>query len=515
MSQRVRVGRLVAAVSVRKSLALAVAATAIITMAVAGAGLMQMRSVADKGKAIYSKGVLPTAEVGELRELVWRARFESLSGTTAVDDESKKLYADKFATTLGQIDSTVALFRQHDLNTEQFKATDKFTTAWSAYLTARATGQELLAAGDTAGWEKNRQEHLTPATNDAISALDELDVASSKVASASLEETNKALSNAQLVVIAIMIGGVIVALVVAVALGKVTEQVAHEPASSDEDKKTLKAFARPQHAMKQEIHEAVERDQLETRFQPVVDLVSNRPVGVEMTMLWAHPSHGTVQSGELLALAEDEGVGAEVGDWALRQACRKVAGWLRDGHKLWISVSVTPERLARLEFVGEVALALDKHKIPAAHLMIKVPGSAFDSAEARARGHHAPAGAGGGLDSREQAMSQNLTKLRSMGVRVAVEYVGGGAASLVNLRRVPLNLLMAERRLMVGAAMDELVTFAHQIGAEVSVCGLADQNDADLVRASGCRYGQGESVSPPVSGDHMDTYLKRLRSQRV
>jgi len=205
------VDRTVASVSVRTAVLVSVLVAGAVATCVAAIGIVQAGLITERARSIHETGVMTTGDVGRLRELVWQGRFTSLSGTTAVDEATAAKYTKEFEGILDKIESTVATFRGRDLSSDQRTAIDKFDTSWNEYLEARAAGKKLKAAGDTAGWERNRQEKLTPATNAAISALDTLQSTSAEASQSSLDSALSAESRAKTLMTAVLIVGLLFA----------------------------------------------------------------------------------------------------------------------------------------------------------------------------------------------------------------------------------------------------------------------------------------------------------------
>ena len=284
---------------------------------------------------------------------------------------------------------------------------------------------------------------------------------------------------------------------------------------------SVEAVVRRQLAMEQELPGAIERGELELRYQPVVDLIMNRPVGTEAVVSWRHPTLGTIGTDELLLTAEDLGLGPEITEWGVHRACRQLSAWLRDGRDLWMSLDVTAEQLAGPEFVAQMAVAMQTHQVPATSLVIEVAEAGLN-----------PGGAGRGrnvgeldpaADIRAQSIIHSLTELRTLGIRVAVDHFGTAATSFSHLRLLPVDLLKVDRDLITGpvdntgpatAIIDVMVKFGHQLGVEMVAQGLTDQADADTVRAAGCRYGQGDLLSRPVPAEYLEAYLEQHRTHR-
>ena len=284
----------------------------------------------------------------------------------------------------------------------------------------------------------------------------------------------------------------------------------------------MEAVVRRQLVIEQELQGAIGRGELELRFQPIVELVGQRPVGAEAVLAWRNPTIGTIEGEELLPIAEELGLGPEINEWGLHRVCRQLSAWRRDGHDFWISLDVSAEQLAGPELVATIAVALETHQIPAASLMIEFPESGLDPTDTAARGRQS-AGADPEADARAQAIVASLAELRSLGVKVPVDHFGTATTSLRRLRLLPVDLLKVDRQLFaepVGdaapatAIIDVMVKFGHQLGVEVVAQGLEDDADVETVRAAGCRYGQGVPFSRAVPAEYLEAYLDSHRSQR-
>jgi diguanylate cyclase (GGDEF)-like protein len=242
---------------------------------------------------------------------------------------------------------------------------------------------------------------------------------------------------------------------------------------------------------------AAGRDELALLYQPVAELDTQQPVGVEALVRWRHPFLGTVLPGELLPIADKLQVSGEIRDWVLHTACRQAAAWQRDGHDLWLSVNVSARQLSA-DFVPEVAAALSIHQIPPERLTVEL-------AEAEI-GQDVP------------TIATQLSKLRSLGVRTALDDFGAGQTDLARLRRLPLDMVKLAPPSTTGTTgglASAVVDVARRLGLSVVAEGLETADQLAMVRDAGCRYGQGFQVARPASAEHIGAYLAEAASQRA
>ena len=265
-------------------------------------------------------------------------------------------------------------------------------------------------------------------------------------------------------------------------------------------------------AIQQELPGALGRGELDLAYQPIIELPSGRPVGVEALLRWRHPKLGSVPPAELLPIAEELGLLDEIGEWVLHWACRQLSSWMREGHDLFVTVNVSAHELAAPHFVAGVTAALESHLVPASALIIEV-------AERQLVAIREDPSSRATFDD----VLTHLADLRTLGVGAAVDNFGIGPTSLSQLRILPLDLLKIDRRVFApegqsghaNAIIDVMVKLGGQLGIRVLAQGLETEADLDIATAAGCRYGQGYPMSHPVPPEHLEAYLDHYPRRRA
>jgi PAS domain S-box-containing protein len=244
--------------------------------------------------------------------------------------------------------------------------------------------------------------------------------------------------------------------------------------------------------LEQDLPQAVARGALELTFQPVVDLVAGRAVGVEALIDWRHPTLGAVPGRELLELADDLGLLGKVTQWALHRSCRLLLGWRQQHESLWLALNVRPRALSDPAFQAGLANALELSQIPPDALVVGVTERDL-------------------ADPSADDLAGQLGRLRAEGVRTAVDHFGAGPTSLSRLRILPIDLLKIDREVFdtsqTGAVMDVTVTLGRRLGLEIIADGLENEAELDAVRAAGCRLGQGPLWGRPMFAEHLEAFL--------
>jgi diguanylate cyclase len=242
--------------------------------------------------------------------------------------------------------------------------------------------------------------------------------------------------------------------------------------------------------VEQELRTAIDNDQLTLVYQPVFDLASERPVGVETLLRWSHPTLGQVSPAEFIPIAEEAGIIDRLDRWVLHQACRQLSRWMADGHRPWVSVNISVRELHLADYVTQVVEVLRAHRIPPDRLVLEVT-------------EHAVA-----VDLDE--VIERLARLRAVGVRIALDDFGAGYSSLGQLRNLPVDILKIDRMLVDDSAVPlvgVVTELGRRLGLEVIAEGVSLPEHRTVVAAAGCRLVQGELYGNPLPAERVEALL--------
>jgi diguanylate cyclase (GGDEF)-like protein/PAS domain S-box-containing protein len=238
--------------------------------------------------------------------------------------------------------------------------------------------------------------------------------------------------------------------------------------------------------LEQDLHHAVQQDQLWVAYQPVVDLRTGRTAAVEGLLRWTHPVHGTVSPNEFIPLAEESDLINPIGAHMLRMATRGVAAEReRHGLDLHLNANLSPRQLEDPGLQAIVQQALTDSGLPAHALCLEITEHAImQDPGAAARVLHA---------------------LRELGVYLAIDDFGTGYSSLAQLRRLPLDILKIDRSFItdlgdseeVEVIVTSIVAMAHAVGLDVVAEGVETARQLDLLRDLGCDQAQGYYLGKP------------------
>ncbi|MFC3991588.1 putative bifunctional diguanylate cyclase/phosphodiesterase [Actinoplanes siamensis] len=245
--------------------------------------------------------------------------------------------------------------------------------------------------------------------------------------------------------------------------------------------------------LERELPGAAGRGELDVVFQPVTDLRDGRPVGVEALLRWWHPRLGVIQPEEVLPIAADLGITAELDEWVLDVACRHLRDWTGADGGFWASVGAGPRELLTARFPEQVTAALRRHRVAPERLVVEIAQT--------------------WIAEDGPAIVAALAGLRRHGVRAALDDFGSSRTSLTQLRRLPVDMLKLSEP-AGGAELEVVVGLARRIGLDIVAKGLDTPQHIERALAAGCRYGQGLAVAPPAPAERIEAYLESHRVDR-
>jgi EAL domain-containing protein (putative c-di-GMP-specific phosphodiesterase class I) len=145
---------------------------------------------------------------------------------------------------------------------------------------------------------------------------------------------------------------------------------------------------------------AIDTDELEALFQPIVELATGRVIGAEALLRWVHPTEGRLTPDKFLPMAEESGFVAELDAWILNNACTRAAAWTEElGREIRIAVNLSGRTLQREDLVETVASVLQETGLKPQNLVLEMTESVF-------------------VQSRD---GKKLRELKDLGIRLALE----------------------------------------------------------------------------------------------
>jgi len=256
-------------------------------------------------------------------------------------------------------------------------------------------------------------------------------------------------------------------------------------------------------AFETRLRQAVDLDQLDVHFQPLIDVRDGSVRGGEALLRWHHPELGLIPFQRFAGVARDAGQLTRMGDWVLHAACADAAGWTRaDGPAVRVTVNVAIEQMLHGDLAERVRHALAASGLPAAQLELDLDERVLKDENAR--------------------LITTLNSIAEMGVQLAIDDFGRGLASIPRLKRYPLRALKLDP-LLVGevgvredseAIVEAISSMAGVLGLEVLARGVAGEAQQAFLSALGCHLQQGPLFGPPMTANAFRTYLQQADTRK-
>ncbi len=240
---------------------------------------------------------------------------------------------------------------------------------------------------------------------------------------------------------------------------------------------------------------AVEADQFELHYQPIVELASGNMVGAEALLRWRDPGHGLVPPNEFVPLAERSGMIEPITRWVIDSACRQAREW--SDHDLDLVVTFNlPPALWGPAIVETLIEATHRAGVEPHRMMIEITESTAMAQPGRAR--------------------QTLTALREHGVRLAIDDFGTGYSSLGRLHQLPVSTLKIDRSFVsalphdpgAAAIVETIVQLAHSLGLQPLAEGIETEAQLRFLVDHGCDLGQGFLLGRPMVASRIESLAR-------
>ncbi len=261
---------------------------------------------------------------------------------------------------------------------------------------------------------------------------------------------------------------------------------------------TMRVRAVTRLGLETDLRRAVERHEFRLHYQPIVSLRSGFIVGFEALMRWAHPDRGLVPPAEFIPVAEETGMIGPIGEWGLREACRRMRTWqerFQVHPPLTISVNLSGKQFAQADLSERIEALLCEVGLAPGSLKIEITESV--------------------LMQNPETVSATLARLKALETRISVDDFGTGYSSLSYLHRFPIDTLKIDRS-FVNAIQPNgdgseivrtIITLAHSLGMDVIAEGVETGDQLARLALLGCEYGQGYYFSKPVCDDEATALL--------
>jgi diguanylate cyclase (GGDEF)-like protein/PAS domain S-box-containing protein len=248
-------------------------------------------------------------------------------------------------------------------------------------------------------------------------------------------------------------------------------------------------------AMEASLRDALRLKQLDVHYQPFVNLLTRKVVGLEALIRWRHPVHGMIPADQFIPIAEETGLIVPMGNFVLHRTFQTMSAWQRQGVKLVpVSLNVAPAQLQRGDLQATISTLLATHGLRAELLQLEMTERAvFDANQAKSG----------------ETRQDTMVRLRDLGIKIAIDDFGTGYSSLSYLKNWRVDALKIDRSFVCDlvtessdlAIVSAIIAIARHLRIQVIAEGIEGYQQAEILRKLGCTIGQGFLFARPMPAE--------------
>jgi diguanylate cyclase (GGDEF)-like protein/PAS domain S-box-containing protein len=251
------------------------------------------------------------------------------------------------------------------------------------------------------------------------------------------------------------------------------------------------------------LRDALKNHQFELYYQPQIDLSSWKITNVEALLRWQPTDLDLLLPGDFLEMAEDTGVIVDIGEWALREACRQLKKWQGMGMAdLRLSVNCSARQFNDPKFVEMICPILRDSGVASNCLELEISESML---------------------AQHPEIKHQLAELRALGVRIAIDNFGTGSTALMDLKAWEVDVLKIDKgfiehlphRRKDSAITSAIISLAHDLGIGVTAGGVETAEQLAYLKARACTSAQGFIFSPPLPAEKFDELMRSGQWSRI
>ena len=250
--------------------------------------------------------------------------------------------------------------------------------------------------------------------------------------------------------------------------------------------------------LKSKLRRALERDELEIRYQPKVDLRNGKVIGAEALLRWRLPGHGDIPPSHFIPLAEETNLILDIGEWVLNRVCldyRQMQS--KGGDPGRISLNLSLKQLRQASFILRCRSVFRRHNVSPTAFELEITETT--------------------LMADPQRTVRLLDELYAMGLHLSIDDFGTGYSSLSALQQFPIGTLKIDQSFVRDATDDAgdativrtIIEMGRSLGMEVIAEGVESQRQLEFLRGSACHFGQGRLFGEPCTAEDLLGLLAR------
>lgn len=256
----------------------------------------------------------------------------------------------------------------------------------------------------------------------------------------------------------------------------------------------MQDMAQKRHKTLVELHQAIDNQEFEVYYQPIMDLKSNKVLKAEALVRWNHPNEGLVFPNDFISLAEETGMIVEIGDFVYKQATLQAQQWnKRYDIDFKVSINKSPAQFRSPNTIDEWMSYKQKEGINSKNIIIEITENL--------------------LMKEDELISEQLLRLRDAGIEIAIDDFGTGYSSFAYLKKFHIDYLKIDKSFVDNVTSSEqdkvlceaMIAMAHKLDIRVIAEGVESELQQQYLKEMGCDFIQGYIYSKPIPADKFES----------
>jgi EAL domain-containing protein (putative c-di-GMP-specific phosphodiesterase class I) len=251
-----------------------------------------------------------------------------------------------------------------------------------------------------------------------------------------------------------------------------------------------------------DLRKAIQNNEFETHYQPIVSLKTATIVGFEALIRWRHPQLGLIYPGSFISIAEETGLIMPITRLVVQDACSGLKAWqaqLNDLQKLSMNVNISSKHFLQPGLLNDIKAILNHIGLPPDHLKLEITETALME------------------DTKETV--RLVRRLKDYGLQIVIDDFGTGYSSLSYLQRLPIDTLKVDRSFVSRIQdhpdgnrniVEAIISLAHRLDMSVVAEGVETPEQYAILLDMNCQFGQGHLFSRPLSIQKVEALIQKI-----
>ncbi|HYX16821.1 MAG TPA: EAL domain-containing protein [Nostoc sp.] len=250
--------------------------------------------------------------------------------------------------------------------------------------------------------------------------------------------------------------------------------------------------------LEMDLRRAIERQEFQVYYQPIVSLETYQIIGFEALVRWQHPEHGIIYPEKFIPLAEETGLIVPIGYWVLHEACRQMRAWqlkFPTNPSLTISVNISSKQFSHLNLIEKIRQILLDSGLEGSSLKLEITETV--------------------LMKNSDSATAMLLELQQMDIQLHLDDFGTGYSSLSYLHHFPFSALKIDRSFVINIGangenleiVQAIISLAQSLNINVIAEGIETREQLTQLQIKKCKYAQGYIFSRPLDSNSVDALI--------